>query len=152
MTTSRRRIVDILIQSPDGDTIAVVEIKNLRNLTPDEATQIRGSLADYGVLVQVPFFMLLSQDVGFLWKDSKYENFDAPPMYIFPMQNVIARYSDRKPGERLYEEEFEILALRWLNHLTIKAQNSGEEPEKTLVLSGFVEAIKDADVLLGAEV
>lgn len=150
MTTSRR-IVDILIQSPDGDTIAVVEVKNLRDLTPDEAVQMRQSLADYGVPVQAPFFMLLSQDVGFLWKDSTSENLDAPPVYTFPMQNVVARYSNRKPGERLYEEEFEILSLRWLNHLTIKKYSKGEEPEKTLELSGFIDAIKDADVLLEAE-
>ncbi|MGH2496945.1 MAG: hypothetical protein ACRDIV_19755 [Ktedonobacteraceae bacterium] len=150
MTTSRR-IVDILIQSPDGDTIAVVEVKNLRNLSPDEATQIRRNLADFGVPVHVPFFMLLSQDVGFLWKDSKYENLDAPPMYTFPMENVVARYSDRKPGERLYEAEFEILALRWLNQLTIKSHNSDEEPEKTLALSGFDEAIKGAYALFEAE-
>lgn len=151
MTTSRR-IVDILIQSPDGDTIAVVEVKNLRDLTPDEATEIRHSLADYGIPVEVPFFMLLSQDVGFLWKDSTYENRDAPPMYTFPMQNVVARYSDRKPGERLYEAEFEILALRWLNHLTIKEYSSSQEPEKTLELSGFIEAIEGAYPLFEEEV
>jgi len=151
MTTSRR-IVDILIQGPDGETIAVVEVKNLRNLSRDEATQIRRNLADYGVPIQVPFFMLLSQDIGFLWKDSKYENLDAPPMYTFPMGNVVARYSDRKAGERFYEAEFEILALRWLNHLTIGSQNSGEEPEKTLALSGFDEAIKGAYALFEAEV
>lgn len=151
MTTSRR-IVDILIQSLEGDTIAVVEVKNLRDLTRDEAIQIRRSLVDYGVPVQVPFFMLLSQDIGFLWKDSKYENLDAPPMYTFPMGNVVARYSDRKPGERLYEAEFEILALRWLNHLTIKAYSNSEEPEKTLALSGFIEAIEGAYALFEAEV
>ena len=151
MTTSRR-IVDILIQSPDGDTIAVVEIKNLRNLSPDEAIQIRRSLADYGVPVQVPFFMLLSQDVGFLWKDSKYENLDAPPMYTFPMNNVVARYSDRKAGERLYEAEFEILALRCLNQITVSSQNNSDEPERTLALAGFDEAIKGAYALFEAEV
>ncbi len=151
MTTSRR-IVDILIQSPDGDTIAVVEIKNLRDLSRDEAIQIRRNLVDYGVPVQVPFFMLLSQDIGFLWKDSKYENLDTPPMYTFPMDNVVARYSDRKPGERLYEAEFEILALRWLNHLTIKEYSGSEEPEKTLGLSGFNEAIEGAYALFEAEV
>jgi|SRR6266851_8946470 len=151
MTTSRR-YVDILVQTPEGDTIAIVEVKNLRDPSLDEAIQLRRNLADYGVPVQVPFFMLLSQDIGFLWKDSKYENLDAPPMYTFPMGNVVARYSDRKAGERLYEAEFEILALRWLNHLTIGSQNSGEEPEKTLALSGFDEAIKGAYALFEAEV
>jgi len=151
MTTSRR-IVDILIQGPDGDTIAVVKAKNLRNLSRDEATQIRRNLADYGVPIQVPFFMLLSQDIGFLWKDSKDENLDAPPMYTFPMNNVVARYSDRKAGERLYEAEFEILALRWLNHLTVNSQNNSDEPERTLALAGFDEAIKGAYALFEAEV
>jgi hypothetical protein len=151
MTTSRR-IVDLLIQSPAGNPIAVVEVKNLRNLSRDEATQLRRNLADYGVPVQIPFFMILSQDIGFLWKDSNFENLDTPPMYTFPMANVVARYSDRKVGERLYEAEFEILALRWLNHLTIESQSNGEEPEKTLALSGFNEAIKGAYVLFEAEV
>ena len=151
MTTSRR-IVDILIQSPDGDTIAVVEVKNLRDLTPDKATEIRHNLAYYGVPAEVPFFMLLSQDVGFLWKNSTYENLDALPTYTFPMQNVVARYSDRKPGERFYELEFEILVLRWLNHLTIKEYSDSQEPEKTLELSGFIEAIEGAYPLFGAEV
>lgn len=151
MTTSRR-IVDILIQSSDGDMIAIVEVKNLRDLTSNEATQLRQSLVRYGLPAEVPFFMLLSQDIGFLWKDSTYENLDAPPMYTFPMQNVVARFSSRKPGERLYEAEFEILALRWLNHLTIKEYNSSEEPEKTLEVSGFIEAIEGAYPLFEEEI
>lgn len=151
MTTSRR-IVDILIQSPDGDMIAVVEVKNLRDLTRDEAIQLRQSLVRYGLPAEVPFFMLLSQDIGFLWKDSTYENLDVAPAYTFPMQNVVARFSNRKPGERLYEEEFEILALRWLNFLTIKEYSRGEEPEKTLELSGFIGAIEGAYPLFEAEV
>lgn len=151
MTTSRRRIVDILVQSPDGDPIAVVEVRNIKDLTHDEATEIRRDLADYGIALQSPFFLLLSQDVGFLWKDSRYESLDAPPTFVFPMRNVVARLSDRKPGERLYSEEFEILTLRWLNRLVLGIQRDGEEPEKTLALSGFTEAIKGADVLLEAE-
>ena len=151
MTTSRRRIVDILIQNPDGDPIAVIEVKNIENLTRDEATQVRRSLADYGVPLDVPFFLLLSQDVGFLWKDSRHENLDAPPTYVFPMGNVVARFSDRKAGEILYAAEFSILILRWLNHLTLKPQDNIKEPERTLALSGFLEAITGANVLLEAE-
>ena len=92
MTTSRRT-ADILIQSPEGNPIAVVEVKNIPNLTRDEAVQLRRNLADYGVPFQTPFFLLLSQDIGFLWKDSKYENLDSQPTYEFPMDRVVARYS-----------------------------------------------------------
>jgi len=57
MTTSRRT-ADILIQSPKGNPVAVVEVKNIPNLTRDEAIQLRRNLADYGVPIQMPFFLL----------------------------------------------------------------------------------------------
>lgn len=151
MTTSRRRTADFLIQSPDGDSIAVVEVKNIENLTREEAIQVRRSLAHYGVPLHAPFFLLLSQDVGFLWKDSESEKLDSSPTYVFPMSNVVARFSDRKAGEILYKAEFSILILRWLNRLTLEPQDSSKEPERTLALSGFLEAVKGANVLLGAE-
>ena len=150
MTTSRRT-ADILIQSPEGNPIAVVEVKNIPNLTRNEAIQLRRNLADYGVPFQMPFFLLLSQDIGFLWKDSKYENLDSQPTYEFPMDRVVARYSSREPGERMYEAEFVFLVLRWLNNLATKQQNIGEEPEKSLAILGFIEAVRGADVLLEAE-
>ncbi len=72
-------------------------------------------------------------------------------MYEFPMDKVVARYSDRKPGQRLYEAELEVLVLRWLTNLATKPQKNIEEPERTLALSGFIESIKDASVLIEAE-
>src|SRR5437763_16022330 len=98
MTTSRRT-ADMLIQSPEGNPIAVVEVKNIPNLTRNEAILLRRNLADYGVSFQMPFFLLLSQNIGFLSKDSKYENLDSQPTYDFPMDRVVARYSSRESGE-----------------------------------------------------
>ncbi len=150
MTTTSRN-ADILIKDAKGDTIAVVEVKNIQNLSRDEAMQLRHNLVDFGVPFQAPFYLLLSQDTGFLWKDSSYENLDVPPMYEFPMDDVVARYSHGKAGERLYGAVFEILALRWLNNLTSQPSAISKEPEKTLALSGFINAIQGADVRLEAE-
>lgn len=97
------------------------------------------------------FSLLLSQDVGFLWKSSGRDSRDSLPILTFPMENVVARFSNRKAGERLYKAEFEILTLRWLSSLTLNTQNIKEEPESTLTPTGFIEAIKGADVLLEAE-
>ena len=149
MTTTSRN-ADILIKDAKGHTIAVVEVKNIQNLSRDEATQLRRNLADFGIPFQAPFYLLLSQDKGFLWKDSSYENLEVPPMYEFPMDNVVARYSPGRAGERLYGEVFELLAFQWLLDLSIGSENSSKEPEKMLALSGFNEAIKGANVLLEA--
>lgn len=139
----------ILIQSPQGFPIAVVEVKNRQNLYRDVATDLRRNLVNYGVPSQVPYFMLLSQDVGFLWKGSKSENLDEPPAYEFPMDKVVKRYLELEDNRRIYGVVLELLVQQWLNELTIStsSQVPTEEPEKTLALSGFNESIKGATVL-----
>lgn len=126
MTTTSRNS-DILIRDVAGKTLAVVEVKNVQNLSRDEAIQLRRNLTDFGIPFQAPFYLLLSQDMGFLWKNSSYENLDEPPMYEFPMENVVARYSHGKAGERLYGAVFEIIALRWLINLTSKPQATSQK-------------------------
>lgn len=150
MTTSRR-VVDILIQSPDGDTIAVVEVKNIKDLTLNDAIELRHNLATYGFSFQAPFFLLLSQDMGFLWIDLTYRNLDSPPAYVFPMDKAIARYSNKGPGERLYGEVLELIVYQWLLDLSYNPNNNTEEPERSLALSGFIKSIQGAKILLEAE-
>ena len=74
---------DILIQSPQGNSIAVVEVKNRQNLSRDVATAFRRNMLVHGLLSQTPYFLLTSQDIGFLWKEAKEENLDAPQTMNF---------------------------------------------------------------------
>jgi hypothetical protein len=142
---------DILIRSPQGYPIAVVEVRNRQNLSRDVATQLRHNLIDYGLPSRVPYFMLLSQDVGYLWKEAKQENADVPPTYEFPMDNVVSRYWKSDSEKRLYAEALELLILQWLSDLTKGMQKDVEEPEKTLAIAGFNESIKGAAVLAEEE-
>ncbi len=150
MAISRPR-PDILVRNPEGDPIAVIEVENLKDLSRDEAIELRHNLIEYGIPSHVPYFLLLSQDVGFLWKGTYHESLDAPPAYEFPMDKVVTRYSNKNPGERLYGAELEVLVLQWLTNLAMKPQMNSEEPEKTLALSGFNESIKGATVLIEEE-
>jgi hypothetical protein len=150
MAISRPR-PDILIKSPQGFPIAVVEVKNQQNLSRDVATKLRRDMVAHGFLPQIPYFLLTSQDVGFLWKEPKHVSFDAPPTYEFPMDKVVARYLKREPGQRLYGAELELVVLQWLTDLALGTQKVVEEPEKTLALSGFNESIKGATVLTEEE-
>lgn len=132
---------DFLIRSPQGYPIAVVEVQNLQDLTRDEATELRRSLIAYGVPSQIPYFLLLSQDIGFLWKESKQESPDAPPTYEFPMDTIVTRYLQRDSKRRLYQSVLALVVRQWLNDLTMGSQEATEEPEKTLALAGFNESI-----------
>lgn len=139
---------DILVQGPDGRPVAVVELKNRRNLSPDVAADLHRQLLGYGTRSQAPYLLLLSQDSGFLWKNPDAEGTNNFPSYGFPMTNVVARYLPHlNSGERLRESELELLVLQWLNSLTDGLQYASDEPEKSLATSGFLEAIQGAMVI-----
>jgi hypothetical protein len=142
---------DLLIRSFDGSPLAVVEVRGGQNLSSDVATEVRRNMLASGLPSEIPYFLVVSQDFGYLWKRSEREAPDAPPTYVFPMDKVVARYSDREPGQRLYERELELLVLQWLTNLSTKPQQVMEEPEKTLALSGFNDAIKRGMVLIEEE-
>jgi len=141
---------DILIQSPQGRPIVVVEVKNRQNFSRNIAKEYRRNLLTHGMYPQGPYFLLVSQDVGFLWTNTKENIFDAEPSYEFPMKNVITRYLKREPGERLYKFELDAVVDQWLFDLTNATngtQKNLEEPEKTLDLAGFNQLIRGAKVV-----
>jgi len=142
---------DIVVQNADGQFIAIIEVKNMQDLTRDAATSVRRNSMKYSLLPQTPYFLLLSQDRGFLWKEAWIKGPETPPTYAFPVDTVVTRYLKREPNERLYEIELEFLVLQWLNDLADGKQKTNEEPEATLALAGFIDAIKEANVSIGIE-
>src|SRR5690242_19942224 len=100
---------DLIIKNIEGNPIAVVEVKNLKDLSREEAIEMRHILLTHGFPSHVPYFLLLSQEVGFLWKDVKPNDLDAAPTYEFPMDKVVVRYSEETPTRRLYGAELELL-------------------------------------------
>jgi len=138
---------DISIRSRDGTQIAVVELKNPRNLTGEAARLYRRNMIVHGALPQTHFFLLLSQDVGYLWKDARLEPLDAPPTVEFSMVSVIERYLTVPHGHRLIEIELEIVIVQWLGDLAAGLELPTQEPDKTLAAVGFVGAIRGASVV-----
>jgi hypothetical protein len=139
---------DIAILSPNGRVVASVEVQNLLNFTRKAATEIRYNMLVDGLLTRTPYFLVMSQDKGYLWKDPWQEGDNVPPTFEFPTSNIFPRYVKREPGERLYEVELELLAFQWLTDLAKGKQTISEEPEKTLAQAGFIDCIKDATVIL----
>ncbi|SRR6266550_7559213 len=93
----------LLIESPDENPIAVIEVKSRRNIPHDLAIIVRSSMLERGLPAHVPYFLLLSPDTGFLWKGDSSLSADSPPDYEFPMNSVITRYSKGEP-ERWFRQ------------------------------------------------
>jgi len=139
----------MVIEDSNERPIAVVEVTSLSEMILDDALEIRESMLERGLPDHIPYFLLVSQDIGFLWKDDPSLKVDSPPNEVFSMENIMKRYSLRKPEQRLYVEELEYVVLHWLMNLSSKPQEMDNEPEKTLVRTGFTDTIKGAMVLIG---
>lgn len=138
---------DITIQDRAGRTVAVVEVKNQSGLSTEAATDLRRTLADYGLFFSAPYFLLLSQQRGYLWTPKEALDPGAQPSYTFPMQQVVAKYWPGLPStERLRSSELELMVRNWLTALTWGAADAREEPDRTLALAGFLESIRDGEV------
>ncbi len=139
---------DLLIKNGEGNPVAIIEVKSIVNMSKDRATEIRGNMLKNGLPSSIPYFLLLSQDEGYLWKSLDQPDPDALPLYHFPMSRIVQQYSLKKPDQRLYEQELELLVLHWLANLIANRQETTEEPEKTLAQAGFSESVENGIVLI----
>jgi hypothetical protein len=132
---------DILFSDEQGRPVAAVEVRNHRALTAEVATALRRALAEQGLLPDVRFFLLVSQDVGFIWDKLATLNADAAPVASFPMSDVIACLSP-KLGERqrLRNSELGLLVLNWL--ASLRPGNPKTEAERVLDATGFLDAVR----------
>jgi hypothetical protein len=143
---------DIVITDPDGNPVASVEVKNRQNLSADTATILRRNLIVHGFTLPTQYYFLLSQDNGYLWKDVRLDEAYIPPTYQLPMGNVITRYLHSEPARRLSGPELELVILNWLTELTLEQPRTDEEPEHTLQVAGFIDAIQGGKVVAEAVV
>jgi|SRR5579884_712764 len=143
--TSQR--ADLLVCDSAGQPVATIELKNREQLSRDVAIQLRRNLATHAALGTAPYFLLLSQDAGYLWKNAHASELQAPPSAEFPMQGVVRRYS---PGPdwsgRLGESEFAALVFRWLQSLTDQTNGVRDSAERTLKEAGLLDAMRGGSV------
>lgn len=144
---------DLVARSPQGNIIAVVEIKNARNLPPQYAESLIQQALREGDVPCARYFMVVSQDVGYLWSDVCPGAETAIAPLQFRMAPIIARYTSIEGDRRLSEFELTLRVQHWLTDLSLHTPNtpiSHEEPENALESVGFVRAIHDATIATDA--
>ena len=138
---------DILLRNASGEVIAVVEAKGAMKLTAALAMDIRRRMLAHGLPAHLPYFLLLSQERGYLWEGSLALRPDAPPTAEFPMAEVVTRYFPAEPGARLHGVQLELLLVQWLTDLAAGASVPQSESERALKKVGFLDAIREAQVM-----
>lgn len=146
--------VDILIRNEQDEGIAVIEVKNQLRVPADIRDEYRKQLAGYGLLTGATYFLVLSQEMGFLWKGTPLVVLDTPPLLQFSMREIIQLYTQTTDptARRLEESEVEFLVYGWMFDLTSELRNPDTKTEKLLATTGFIDAVKRGLVVAEASV
>lgn len=144
---------DIIVYSKDEKVQLVIEVKNKSGATSEWAANTRRNLLVHAVVQPSPFFLLVSPDRLYLWKNATSME-AAPPDYEAKTGEVLSRYTEPSNLNLadISEYSLEMLVISWLNDLT--RPESTREVNGTkfdwVYESGLYEAIKDGSVMTEA--
>jgi hypothetical protein len=134
---------DVLVHAPAGQLVAVAELWNRPDLSPEEAARVHAFVIDEGYSAQASFVLVLSQDRGYLWRGASAQQPDAPPDVAFDMRPIVARYlPDLEPQDRLRHSELSLIAQGWLGALAIGERGPDDEPERALADTGLIATLR----------
>ena len=140
---------DLVVQKPSGQIVAAVEVRNLPEMSRDSAAMLHRNLLEHDLQPQAPYFLLVSQDLGYLWKEPEAHQLEAPPTLEFPMGEVMARYWPRADLQNRFRgAELRYLVLAWLEDLSRLKLQPASEPEQSLARVGFLEALRGATIII----
>ncbi len=141
---------DIVVSAPDERVQLVAEVKNKRGASAEWSAQMRRNLLVHGVIPNAPFFLLVTPDRFYLWKDGKNVQDAVPPDYEVESAKILASYIERLgiPLAELSEPSLELLVTSWLHDL-IDFDLAPEEAGPAhhwLFTSGLYKALKQGSV------
>lgn len=141
---------DVVVQSPTGRTIALVEARGGRPFTPDEAEQYRISLwRSYIVYAQSPYFLLTTGDQGYLWDQRDQQRSYYEQALAFSVADVLTHYlPDWRSFAALDGSLVESIIARWLDDLARSIPANSPPIPRTLLGSPFLSALQGAQVML----
>ena len=143
---------DIVIKDRNGKLKANIEVKNKKNLTAEAASFHYRNMMNYGFIANAPYFLMISQDIGFLWDDLESGIICSNPKLEFVMREVVGRYLPHLGEDRLSGSELEFLVIQWLMDLMGLDSYVQTEPERSLIDIGFTEAILGGVVVSGDQI
>jgi hypothetical protein len=139
---------DILVVSDRGFA-ALVEIKNVPELTAETAASYLRDVRSHGWAPEAEFLLVLSQDKAFLWRRNGHNGEIGSPTLEVSVKAVFDRYMEEAHVTgRLHGSELRILALNWLASLPGLDPKQYGELERELDQVGFISAIRNATITM----
>lgn len=144
---------DLSVYDADGHLAAVAEVKNREGTSGQWAAKTRRNLLAHGLGRAPAFFLLVTPDRLYVWKDAGDEPIEVPPTYEEDITTTFARYfnSAGLATEHVSGPAFELVVAAWLADLTHRGSPVPRVKQEWLDQSGFRTAVQDGRVELEAE-
>jgi len=140
---------DLALYDRNGQLTAVAEVKNKLGTSREWATQLRRNILAHGRPYNVDFFLLVTPDRLYLWKNAGPTPLLIRPTYETDAQPIFAPYFERAGVDphHVSGHAFALIVAAWLSDL-VRAEEPLEQlnEQKWLVESGFLTAVRDGRI------
>lgn len=141
---------DYTIYDSGGQLAAVVEVKSTQGTSVEWAAEFRRNLLSHGGESRPTFFLIVTPDRIYLWKNAGVIPEIVAPDYEVDAAPVFQPYFDaaRLDVNHIDEFAFEMIVSSWLTNLALVRDAVAELPshECEFIESGFVDAIRRGKV------
>lgn len=133
---------DFLITNKNQQPVLAIEAKKNVGVTVEWATKLRRNILAHGFYFTTQFFMLVTPDKIFLWKNKPHKFDLITPDYVIEGQPFLDKYiaSTGFSIDELNYREFEMIVSSWIGDLL--SINDLDEFPIWMIESGLAEAIK----------
>jgi hypothetical protein len=138
---------DIVVESPTGRRVLIVECKSTKRSTPEDAAQVRRNFLAHNQFPADAFFLLAMPTKLFLWGNDP--GGGSAPSFSADARPVLREYlgpiADQEGGPR--GESLELAIASWLGDLTSNLRSADQsDADRMLVESGLLDKIKGGRV------
>ena len=141
---------DLSLYGADGHLAAIAEVKNRVGTSGQWAAKTRRNLLAHGLGHGPVFFLLVTRDRLYVWKDAGDEPIEVPPTYEEDITTTFAPYfsSAGLAAKQISGAAFELVVAAWLADLTNEQCPAQRAKQEWLDQSGFRTAVQDGRVEL----
>ena len=141
---------DLALYDRDGQLIAVVEVKNKQGTSREWAAKFRRNMLVHGGYYKADFFLLVTPDRLYIWKNAGTTPTLVEPTYELDAQPLFAPYFERagvNPSD-ISGQAFELVVAAWLGDLIRLAEQpeSLRNGQSWLVETGLLDAVKNGRI------
>ena len=141
---------DLALYDESGRLTAIVEVKNRFGTCAEWAARTRRNILAHGGRWKSDFFLLITPDRLYVWKDAGVDPIERLPTYEVDLGPIFAPYLENAglDARKVSGQAFELLVAAWLSDLTRSSSTPKDRKRQQdwVDESGFGTAVRDGRI------